>query len=213
MIINGDEHQEHHWKKIAESLEALQQHGVQPTDVRIRKALDDAVLLDPPEIDHRAPLSTAIRAARDAYDEPEGACEAEEKHDEDKDPEGQVETVRRWLSGKSIVVIGGVRRPHQIRRIERHFNLAEARWIELREHASGEPMRAPIERADTVLVMVLIKIAGHLHVDQARALARSCHKPCVSVPKGFGIVQIAKAIIEQAGGCLINGSGGDPGVP
>jgi hypothetical protein len=208
LLISGrDEEASHNWGKINEALKTLQSLGVPPTSVKIRRALDDAAQLDPPAAirDRSKALDAAIKAALEADDA--GSTDPDDDQpdpaDVESDQNDAVARVRGWLAGKSIVVLGGVRRPYQIGRVERAFGV-EARWMELREHGSGERLRAPIEHPDTVLVVILIRLAGHLHVDQARETARRCGKRCVNVPAGFGNNQIAQAILDQCSGYFEN---------
>lgn len=57
-------------------------------------------------------------------------------------------------------------------------------WIKLFEHGTCEPMQAPIARPEIRLVLVLVKICGHLHAEAARRYAREANTPCVMLPAG-----------------------------
>lgn len=112
---------------------------------------------------------------------------------------------RALLRGGTVVVIGGVPKGEAIERIRSAFELAEVEWVPLTEHGTGAPMRAPIVRPETRLVLVLIKLCGHLHSEEARGLARSAGKPCVILPAGYNPEQIAEQVIQQASGVLATG--------
>lgn len=97
-----------------------------------------------------------------------------------------------------MVIIGGEPRPDAIARIEDAFELERAEWPALVEHGPGTPMRAPIERAETACVLVLIKLCGHLHAEEAAACAKAAGIPCVNLTAGYNPEQIADAVLRQA---------------
>jgi hypothetical protein len=109
---------------------------------------------------------------------------------------------RELLRGGNLVLIGGEVRPDAVARITDAFALDSVEWISLSEHGSGAPMQAPIARPDTKAVIVLIKLAGHLHAEEARAYARQSDKPCVLLPAGYNPEQIAEHLLNQAAGRL-----------
>lgn len=80
--------------------------------------------------------------------------------------------------------------------------LRECEWVALSEHGSGAPMAAPIQRPGTALVLVIIRLTGHLHADEAREYAARAGKPCVVLPGGYNPEQVAEAVLTQAKGQL-----------
>ncbi len=109
-----------------------------------------------------------------------------------------VQRVRDWLSGTRVVIIGGERRNDAAERITAAFDLGELEWVSLVEHSSSAPIQPEVIRADTKLVLVLIKLAGHTHVDDARRWSREAGKPCVLLRAGYNPEQIAASVIDQA---------------
>ncbi|MCC5822432.1 MAG: hypothetical protein LAT64_06835 [Phycisphaerales bacterium] len=105
---------------------------------------------------------------------------------------------RELLRDGGIVIIGGEVRQDAIDRVRDAFEPSGVEWVSLTEHGTGEPMRAPIQRADTRVVLVLIRLAGHLHAEEARAYAREAGKACVLLPAGYNPEQIAERVMEQA---------------
>jgi hypothetical protein len=106
--------------------------------------------------------------------------------------------VRSMIGGRGIVIVGGQCREEAKRRIQRAFDALWVEWVSIREHASGAAMRAPIGRPDAAIVLIFIKLAGHLHVDEARDLAQRADIPAVSVTAGYNPEQLAHCILEQA---------------
>jgi hypothetical protein len=69
-------------------------------------------------------------------------------------------------------------------------------------------MRAPILRAETSLVMVLVKLAGHLHMEEAARYARMAGKPCIYLRAGYNPEQVAEAVLQQASAQLSRDAAG-----
>lgn len=183
---------EHDCQRINDAFEELMRLGVRSSDPRLRPATArmryDAF---PPSLrPHPAILesqSSPAPAPRNDADEDRSSVWSE-----------RVAAARTLLSGHRIVVIGGKRRQDAIERMVDAFDLAAVEWVELTEHGSGEPMRAPIRRPETGLVLALIKLCGHLHAEEARRYARDEGKPCVLAPAGYNPEQIAERVLEQA---------------
>lgn len=117
---------------------------------------------------------------------------------EEREWSGAVLAVRDLLRGKRMVIIGGEPNAEAAQRLTQAFELKEAEWVELTEHGSGAPMRAPIHRADTGVVVVIIKLTGHLHAEEAREYAAAAGKPCVMLSGGYNPERVAAEILEQA---------------
>jgi len=114
-----------------------------------------------------------------------------------------VKQARVLLEGSSIVVIGGERRPEAIDRFVDAFGLEGVEWVGLTEHGTSAPMQAPIQRSSTRVVLVLVRLCGHLHAESARRYAREADKPLVMLPAGYNPEQVAKQLLDQAGERLV----------
>lgn len=110
----------------------------------------------------------------------------------------RVQRVASWLTGKRAVLVGGEEYPHQAERIKDAFGLDELAWVSLREHASSAPLEHEIADPKTALVIVLVRLAGHAHVHDAREFARTHDVPAVLLKAGYNPEQIAAAVLEQA---------------
>lgn len=188
--------EEHDLRRIAGALAGLLEVGVRPTDRRLPAAI-------PPALAERA-LPFAEGDARAVLAALAAAPTADTAGDRAEEPDAgfrwspAVEAVRALLEGRQVVLVGGEPRADAAERLEQAFGLSRAEWVRLTEHGSGEPLRAPISQAATALVLVLVKLVGHLHADEARALARTYGKACVSLPAGYNPEQVADAILKQA---------------
>jgi hypothetical protein len=110
----------------------------------------------------------------------------------------RVKEARTLLEGTAMVVVGGERRRDAEERLIDAFGLTRVEWLSITEHASGAALHAPIARADVSAVVVLIKLAGHLHVDEASAHADAYGKALVRLKAGYNPEQVAEAVLTQA---------------
>lgn len=190
----------HDARKINESFEQLAELDVQPGDPRLEPLCDlVSIELFP---DEQPASQTLQRFAEHCTPEPAG--------DESSAPPApptpveprwsdRVLEVRELLRGGRVVLIGGEKRPDAADRIISAFELDALDWVSITEHASSEPMRAPIFRDDTRLVIVLVKLSGHQHIDDATRYAREADLPLVRMPAGYNPEQIAEQVLTQAG--------------
>ncbi|CAN5740216.1 hypothetical protein BH11PLA1_BH11PLA1_19930 [soil metagenome] len=201
----------HHRTRIAETVANLAGIGVAPTDARVTGALGADTARGFVETDFaEAPLGKTLRALHAS------AERAQEQDDEDDAAprawSARVGTARDLLAGKAAVLIGGTPRPHAAARIQEAFGFVRLDWVELVEHSSGDAMRAPIARPDVAVVLVLIRLTGHLHAEEANAAARAAGKPCVYLKAGYNPEQIAEAVLTQAEERL-RAAGAEPAKP
>lgn len=198
IVKNGSDDPSGHWAKIADAVARLGSMGVAATDRRIAEAVgSEAAALWPAEAPDSRGLSAVVGCASalaadldaDTDDEPSSA---------EREWSKPVLEVRALLRGKRIVVVGGERKGAAVERFIRAFDLADAEWVSLTEHGPSGPMRAPIHRPDTAVVVVIVKLAGHLHVDEARKFADSAGKPCILLSGGYNPERVANAVLDQA---------------
>lgn len=189
---------EHDARKIDSAITALAEFGVRPGSERVRSALG-SVRLSLWPIESVPPSEQTRRALRNLEQD---ETDADDESSPSKEYSQTVAVVRSGLAGKRVVLIGGQRKPEAEDRIREAFELGELEWVRLEEHGTGVPMEAPITSPSTALVLVIIKLTGHLHAEQARSLAKATGKPCVYLTGGYSPEQIALATLEQAGVAL-----------
>jgi len=192
-IRNDPEPQRHDFETINSVMEELRAMGVGPTDERVaefRGSIAGAEFpADLPRHGHLGfePSPTNTPAAGEGPGWSRRVAEA-----------------RELLDGGRVVVVGGEPRPEAIARLEDAFAVT-VDWVELTEHGSGARMQAPIQRPDTRLVLLLIKLTGHQHADEARDYAKAAGTPCINLVAGYNPNTVAEQILDQAGDRL----GGD----
>jgi hypothetical protein len=186
----GDEHD---CRKINEGLDELMSHGIERDDQRLAHLLGT---LDRESFPEQVCPHTWVSLKLDAVVESKPVKQ-------DSRPESDaVFSVRNALRGTSMVIVGGEPRTEAIERIKKAFDLEEVHWVDLAEHGSSQSMKAPIFRKQVRVVLALIKLAGHLHVESAKAFAKEARKPFVAITAGYNPEQIADAIFKQASGQL-----------
>jgi hypothetical protein len=180
------EEEPYDWERIELALEELATLGVPGQDDRVRSRL--ASLREHPDL---AAHSLAAAALRPRVEPEADSAPAMREYSAD------VERVRAMLEGSRVVLVGGEPREESRRRIEEAFGLGELEWVSVPEHTSSAPLEAPIRRADTRLVMILIKLAGHQHVDDVTRWCDQYGKPLVRLPAGYNPERIAADVLEQ----------------
>ena len=175
------------YETINAVMEELQSGGVGPTDGRVAEFRESIEGVEfPPDLPRHGHLT---------YKPSSGNAPT---HGRDDQWNRRVAEVRPLLSGGRAVIVGGEPRQDAINRIEDAFG-STVEWVELSEHGSGARMQAPIVRPDTRVVLLLIKLVGHLHAEQARGYARSAGVPCVNIEAGYNPNMLAEQVMEQAG--------------
>jgi len=187
-----------HWAKISDAVKRLEGMGVSTTDRRIAEAVGpEAAAAWPGSLAGADHMAGIIARASSLKSESEKASTKRPRADE-REWSPSVLGVRDLLRGKRMVIIGGERNAEAVQRLTQAFELTEAEWVELTEHGPGTPMRAPINRPDTAVVVVIVKLTGHLHSDEAREYAAAAGKPCVMLSGGYNPERVAAEIMEQA---------------
>ncbi|WP_337176774.1 hypothetical protein [Paludisphaera sp.] len=201
--VAGDAGDAHDWAKIAESVDALIAGGEPPSSVEIREILLPILermpdLGEPPrnlrlvlrEIDR---YLAARRPAAEAAPAPEP-------------PTPEVVEAARLLRGKSVVLIGGARRPESHEAIARAFDLKELNWIETREHESIAHFEHSVARPDVALVILAIRWSSHSFGDVKEFCDRH-GKPLLRLPRGYSPNQVAHEVLGQCSERLAPSSG------
>ncbi len=188
----------HDARRIAQAAGTLIEGGVPPVDSRFADAVSPSVaaLVLPHASEETRTVFVRLcdSSAEPPPDDPAAVPVREWS--------AQVLEVRQLLRHRQVVIVGGQARPEAARRIEEAFDLLHVEWVRLTEHGTTEPMRAPVAHDDTVLVLVLVKLTGHLHAEETVAQAKACGKPWVLLPAGYNPEQIAAAVLQQAAGQL-----------
>ena len=187
-----------HWTKIADAVKRLQGMGVSTTDRRVAEAVGSAAAAAWPGPSAGADFMADVIARALTLKSEVGKTDPKRPNGDEREWSPSVLGVRELLRGKRMVIIGGERNAEAVQRLTQAFELTDAEWVELTEHGPGTPMRGPIYRPDTAVVIVIIKLTGHLHSEEAREYAAAAGKPCVMLSGGYNPERVAAEIMEQA---------------
>ena len=124
----------HDWQVVIDTVGGMVADGVPPSNADIRELLLPVIDGLPDDLEHSPGFSLVLReidrflATRPA--EPDGREAAA------VEPTAEVKAVADLLRGRTVVLIGGLRRRDAHEALERAFGLKELDWIETREHES-----------------------------------------------------------------------------
>ena len=184
-----------HWPKVAEAVDELVASGIPASNPEIREALLPIIDESMPEaLTMTAGFALALREV-DRFLATQEAAPADAAL---RAPSAEVAEVARLLGGRSVVMIGGSRRPGAIAALEAAFGLRGLIWPETREHQSIEPFRPLIARPEVALVLLAIRWSNHSFGD----LKRDCDihgKPLVRLKAGYNPNQVAAQVLAQCG--------------
>jgi hypothetical protein len=195
--IQGGEGLEQDWQAIIRVVDDLVEAGVPASSREIRSALLSVIESLPERTDFPAGFRLVMReidrflARRSAVPARSVAHVQSAETDE----------VARLLIGRSIVLIGGIRRRAAQEAMRLAFQLSDLIWIETKEHQSIYSFEPIIARADVVLVLLAIRWSSHAFGD-VRLFCDQHAKPLVRLPGGYSPNQVAVQILAQSSGKL-----------
>jgi len=193
----GDDHD---WGKIVATVDEMIGGGEPPSSVELRETLLPILDRMPDLDDHPRGLRLFLREV-DRY------LAARRPGAEDGAPEptsAVVAEAARLLSGRALVLIGGVRRPVAQEALRSAFGLSDLVWIETREHESIDRFESAIARPEVAAVLLAIRWSSHAF-GEVRTFCEAHGKPLVRLPGGYNPTQVARQIVDQCSGRLAGG--------
>ena len=113
-------------------------------------------------------------------------------------PSPEVREAARRLARRSVVLIGGLRRPEIQDALKTALGLRELVWIGTRKHQSIRGFEAAIARPEVVVVLLAIRWSSHSFGDVKPYCDRH-GKPLVRLPGGYNPAQVANQVLAQCG--------------
>ena len=200
-ILAGDRtDHDHHWAKIVQSVQEMVADGVPPSNVELRELLLP-VVDRLPDLDH---LPTGFQMVLREIDSFLATRPPTPEQESPAEPTGEARAAAKLLHGRSVVLIGGVRRPHAHQALKAAFGLKDLDWVETREHESVTTFEPHVARPDVALVLLAIRWSSHSYGDVKQFCDRY-GKPLVRLPAGYGPNQVAAQILSQVSGRLVGG--------
>ncbi len=180
------------WQAVVNTVEELIGEGVPPSNREIRDLLLPVI----DDLPDRDDLPPGFRLALREIDRYLSTRATPTRVAANSAPPAEVKEAARLLEGRSIVLIGGARRPEAQATLRRALHLKDLIWIETREHQSIESFEAVIARPEVALVLLAIRWSSHSFGDVRQFCIRH-GKPLVRLPGGYGLHQVAAQIISQ----------------
>lgn len=118
------------------------------------------------------------------------------RNDKAKITTHEVEEVAALVGGRSIVFIGGHRRPESEQVLKEAFNLQDVIWIATKKHESVKRFEAQIARPDVAVVALLTRLSSH-SFSGVREFCDRHAKPLVWLPGGYNKNAVAAQIMDQ----------------
>ena len=188
---------EESWRAVVDVVEELVADGLPPSSRELRDLLLP-FLDDMPEVDDPPPGFRLVLREIDRYLATRASHTPTVASTE---PTAEVRRAAKLLSGRSAVLIGGVRRPQAQETLTRGLGLRELVWIATREHQSIRGFEATIARPEVAVVLLAIRWSSHAFGDVKQFCDRH-GKPLVRLPGGYNPAQVAAQILAQCSGQL-----------
>ena len=116
--------------------------------------------------------------------------------EESAEPTQEIKTAAELLQGRTIVLLGGDRRPHAEAALKTAFCLKDLIWISTHSHDSIRDLEPPIAHSDVAVVLLAIRWASH-SFGEIKAFCDRNGKPLVRLPGGYNPQQVAVQILKQ----------------
>jgi hypothetical protein len=184
--------QAYNWSKLITAVDELVQSGEPPSSKEIRRHLLP-ILDDLPAGDLPPNLDLVLREidrflGENPEEEPAPVASVR------LSPE--VAEVARRLAGRSMVLIGGVRKPTHMQALQEAFQLREVVWVPTREHQSVTKFEPYVRQPDVAVVVLAIRWTSHSY-GEVKEYCEQYGKPFVRLKAGYNPVQVAAHILEQ----------------
>ncbi len=183
---------DHDWTRIIETTEEMLSEGVPPSNRELREILLPAVDLLPEDREFPAGFRLVLREIDHFLASRSGSTDAEST----AAPTAEVQRAAELLGGRSVVIIGGDRRPHAHSALRSALDLKDLIWIETREHESLDGFEPYVARDDVALVILAIRWASHSYGD-VKTFCDRYGKPLLRLPGGYSPNQVAHQVVAQ----------------
>ena len=111
-------------------------------------------------------------------------------------PSREVSEAARLLNGRSLVLIGGEKRPGACQALKAALGLRDLLWVETRAHESIAGFEPFVARSDVAAVLLAIRWSSHSYGD-VKTFCDKHGKPLVRLPGGYNVNQVAAQMMRQ----------------
>jgi hypothetical protein len=190
------------WSNLFDAVEELVQDSLPPSNSELRDLLLPVLDHIPDTLEPPRGFQLAVREI-DRYLASRADLTAETIAEV---PTDSVRRAADLLRGRTLVLIGGVRRPESAEALEQALSLKELLWLEGREHSSYYTFEPEIARPDVVAVLLAIRWSSH-GFGEVKDFCDRYGKPLVRLPGGYNPNQVAHQILIQIGERLAEQAG------
>jgi len=191
LIANEPDSAHEHCRILASTVNELVSDGLPPSNRELRELLVPAI----DSLPELAEMPNGFQLVLREIDRFMAACPPTEMVSITQ-PTPEVREAARLLNGRSMVLIGGERRPGSYQALKDAFGLHELIWIETREHQSIDGFEPYIARGDVAVVLLAIRWSSHSFGEVGNFCDRH-GKPLVRLPGGYNPNQVAAQIMAQ----------------
>jgi hypothetical protein len=192
-VIGDGRGTEADWMKVIDAVNTLVSEGMPPSNTDLRNMLVP-IVDDIPEADE---LPDGFRRVLGEVDR-HLATQIPLAQQIVREISGEVRRVADLYKGKTMVLIGGDRRPHAYEALKSAFALKELIWIATREHESTDVFVPYISRPDVDVVLLAIRWSSHSYGD-VKALCDRFGKEFFRLPAGYNPNRVAHQILQHRG--------------
>ncbi|MFV0444537.1 MAG: hypothetical protein ACK5Q5_13285 [Planctomycetaceae bacterium] len=187
-----DADQSHNWPKVLTAIDDLVEAGEAPSSKEIRKHLLP-ILDELPAGDLSPHLELVVREIDRYLGENPGE---EPPVESTTRVTPAISDVASRLRGRTIVLIGGVRKPGHVAALKDAFQLKDVVWVPTREHQSVSKFEPFVRQPDVALVVLAIRWTSHSY-GEVKDFCDQYGKPFVRLKAGYNPTQVAAHILEQ----------------
>jgi hypothetical protein len=182
------------WKTIIETVTGLVLDGVPPSNKEVRDLLMDSLDEMP---DMEQDKTKEFRLVETAIDNYQASAPSRPVAAATERVAPEVLRAAELIGGRSVMLIGGVRRPAAAEALSEALNLKELIWVEGRDqtYTSFEPQ---VANPDVALVVLAIRWSRH-GFGEVKEYCQKYGKPLVRLPGGYNPNQVAYHIVHQVG--------------
>ncbi len=180
------------WKKVIEAVDTLVGEGMPASNTDLRDLLLP-IVDDIPDVELRDGFQRVLGEV-DRY----LATQMPPAQQIVREASAEVQKVADLYKGKTMIIIGGDRRPHAYEALKSAFCLKDVIWIVTREHESSEIFVPYISRPDVDVVLLAIRWSSHSYGD-VKAICDKFGKEFYRLPAGYNPNQVAHQILQHRG--------------
>ena len=192
-IIGDGKGTEADWKKVIDTVSTLVNEGMPPSNTDLRDMLVP-IVDDMPESDELPEGFRRVLGEVDRF----LATQMPLAQQIVRETSGEVQRVASLYKGKTMVIIGGDRRPHAHEALKSAFGLKDLIWIATRDHESTDIFVPYIARPDVDVVLLAIRWSSHSYGD-VKTLCDRFGKEFYRLPTGYNPNRVAHQILQYRG--------------